>query len=93
MAGIELKEYKLPKTGDFIAYKIEVWTKGVLQFSFIGKLTRTELKIAKNKNCVKTNTEVRKNLRIYCVRKAREIYQGKRFHIGEEFQGFYSLCW
>ncbi|HUV42370.1 MAG TPA: hypothetical protein VMY36_00470 [Patescibacteria group bacterium] len=93
MAKAKFKKFKLPKTGDFLAYKVEVWAKEVLQFSFIGKLTGTELKISKDKGYVKTDTEALKKLRIYSVKKAREIYQGNRFRIGEEFQAFYFPSW
>lgn len=90
---MKLEKIEMPKTGDYYAFKVKVWAKGVLQLSFVGKLTGTELRIAKNKRCIKTDREAIKKLRNFCIRKARKIYQEGKFNIGDEFREFYSPCW
>jgi DNA-binding protein YbaB len=91
---MNIKTEKEPKTGDFEAFRTEISVNdGNKKFSLVAKISRTEMSIAINKECVKDEKEALEALKQYSIDEALKIYKSGQFKNGDKFEKWFSPCW
>lgn len=91
---MKTKTEKLPTMGDYYAYQTEVSLEdGDTKFFLVAKLSRTEMREAVNKECVKDEKEALETLKQFSIDEAVKIYTSKQFKNGDKFLEEFSPCW
>lgn len=90
---MDIKNYVLPKTGDYDAYRVDIWSNDELQFSVIRKISGTELAISIANGTVKNKEEALGKLRAFTVSEATGKYNAGEYKAGEVYEEFYSPNW
>ncbi len=85
---------KLPKTGDYIAFRTEVWSeKDKKKFSYIAKLSGTEMAISLNNGSLESISDAQDKLKQFSVNKAKKVYESGKFNDGDKFEIWFSPGW
>lgn len=86
------KSFELPRTGDFIGWRIEVWDEGGEKqlFSITQKISGSELAIARGRGSIVSDEDALERLRKSMEEFARERFETGNYSLGQEFSGFWS---
>lgn len=85
---------KLPKVGNCIAFISEIWSeKDKKKFSYIAKLSGTEMAKSLNNGSVKSVSDAEDKLKRFSVNKAKKVYESGKFSDGDKFEIWFSPSW
>jgi hypothetical protein len=90
---MDVKEYNQPKTGDYSAFRVEIWHEGKLKIIYVGKLTHTEIAISIANKCVKDENEALEKLRRYCRSEAIKLFEKNVSDKTLKQEKYFSPCW
>lgn len=91
---MKINTEKLPKIGDFIAFRTEVWSeKDKKKFSYIAKLSGTEMAISINNGSLKSIEDAEEKLKQFSINKSKKVYDSGKFNDGDKFEIWFSPSW
>ena len=90
---MDIKDYLLDKTGDYDAFRVDIYSNGKLQLSVIRKISGTELASSIANGIVKNRDDALKKLRAFTVSEATTKFNKGEFKVGEVYEDFFSPNW